>query len=82
MVIGDEKVGKTTLLERYFKGKFNSERKKTVGVEYYHKDYTNNKKETYNIKFWDTAGQERYQAVTKSYYRKALGVIIVFDLTK
>ena len=80
MVIGDEKVGKTTLLERYFKGKFNSERKKTVGVEYYHKDYTNNKKETYNIKFWDTAGQEKFRSVTKNYYQRAHGMIITMSV--
>lgn len=29
----------------------------------------------------DTAGQERFRSVTKSYYRGAVGCIIVFDLT-
>ena len=27
-------------------------------------------------------GQERYKSVTKSYYKNALGVVIVFDVTK
>jgi small GTP-binding protein len=31
---------------------------------------------------WDTAGQERFRAITAVYYRNAVGVIIVFDLTK
>ena len=30
---------------------------------------------------WDTAGQERFRAITAAYYRKALGIIMVFDLT-
>ena len=30
---------------------------------------------------WDTAGQERFRAITAAYYRSALGVIMVFDLT-
>lgn len=34
------------------------------------------------MQLWDTAGQEKFIAVTKSYYRNALGVIIVFDITK
>jgi small GTP-binding protein len=34
------------------------------------------------LQLWDTAGQERYRTVTKSYYRGALGVIIVYDITK
>lgn len=30
---------------------------------------------------WDTAGQERFRAITAAYYRKALGIIMAFDLT-
>ena len=30
---------------------------------------------------WDTAGQDRFRAITSAYYRKALGVIMTFDLT-
>lgn len=77
MVIGDEKVGKTTILERYFNRKFNSERKKTIGVEYYNKNYTFDKnKKTYSLKFWDTAGQEKFRSVAKNYYQRAHGMII------
>ena len=31
---------------------------------------------------WDTAGQEKYRAITVAHYRKALGALIVYDLTK
>lgn len=34
------------------------------------------------FQLWDTAGQERYKSVTKSYYKDAVGVIIVYDITK
>lgn len=33
------------------------------------------------IHIWDTAGTERFKSITKSYYRGALGAIVVFDLT-
>lgn len=30
---------------------------------------------------WDTAGQEKFFALTKAYFKKADGVLIVFDVT-
>ena len=30
---------------------------------------------------WDTAGQERFRSLTTSFYRGAMGFILVFDLT-
>ena len=37
--------------------------------------------ETIRISFFDTAGEEKYHAVTACHYRKALGAIIVYDVT-
>jgi len=33
------------------------------------------------LQIWDTAGQERYRAVTRSYYRGAVGALILYDVT-
>ena len=82
MIIGDEKVGKTTILERYFKREFNSERKKTIGIEKYPKKYTDPiSLKTFDVVIWDTAGQERFKSVTKNYYRKADAMIITMAIT-
>ena len=34
------------------------------------------------LQLWDTAGQERFRSVTKSYYKGAIGVIVVYDVTR
>ncbi|VUZ41312.1 unnamed protein product, partial [Hymenolepis diminuta] len=34
------------------------------------------------LQLWDTAGQERFRSITKSYYRDADAVMLVYDVTK
>ncbi|KAL8168496.1 UNVERIFIED_CONTAM: Ras- protein Rab-44 [Gekko kuhli] len=33
------------------------------------------------LRLWDTAGQERYHSVTKQFFRKADGVVLMYDIT-
>ena len=35
----------------------------------------------YTIKIWDTAGQERFKTLTQSFYKKADGVVMAYDVT-
>jgi len=36
---------------------------------------------TVKAQLWDTAGQEKYRAITVAHYRKALGCLVVYDVT-
>lgn len=81
IIIGDAGVGKTSLLHYFIFNKFKKDPKQTVNVEYSSKKLSIADREIL-LQLWDTAGQERYKSVTKSYYKNALGVIIVYDITK
>jgi small GTP-binding protein len=75
MMIGDEKVGKTAILERFLKKTFLSERKQTIGIEHYDKVIKQDNRD-FLFKVWDTAGQEKFRVMSRSYYQKAHGMIL------
>eukprot|EP01084_Bolivina_argentea_P142260 249937_1 len=80
LVIGDSGVGKTALMERFTDDSFGHAYISNIGVDF--KIIT---KEIYNkrckLQIWDTCGQERFETITKSYYRGAHGILMVYDIT-
>ena len=80
IIVGDAGVGKTSLLHWFIFNKFQKNIKQTINVEYSSKIIRVGNFDL-RLQLWDTAGQEIFKAVTKIYYRKALGVLVVFDLT-
>lgn len=79
IVVGDGTVGKSSLSQRFSKGSFTSEYKKTLGVDFLTKRKEINNKEV-EFLIWDTAGQEYYDSITKRYYKGANAAIIVFSV--
>jgi Ras-related protein Rab-11A len=81
VLIGESGVGKSNMLSRFTKNEFNLESKATIGVEFATKCITSNSK-VIKAQIWDTAGQERFRAITSSYYKGAMGALLVFDISK
>ncbi|KAH0791088.1 small GTP-binding protein [Histomonas meleagridis] len=80
IVIGSSGVGKTAILKRLVDDVFTGESQSTIGVEFLATsvDVDGN---SVKLQIWDTAGQERFRSIAKAYFRSAIGVILVFDLT-
>jgi len=81
VLTGDSGVGKSNLLSRFTRNEFSLESRSTIGVEFSTKEVQVDGK-TIKVQIWDTAGQERFMAITKAYYRNALGALVVFDILK
>ena len=79
--LGDEGIGKTSLIVRYTKGIFLQYSESTIGCSFNAKPLElDNKKVRLDI--WDTAGQERYRSMMPMYYRNSDIVFLCVDLSK
>jgi len=82
VLVGDMNVGKTFLLSRYVKGQVPKNTGPTIGVEFATKTVPLESGCTVKAQIWDTAGQERYRAITTAHYRRAVGALLVYDITQ
>jgi Ras-related protein Rab-7L1 len=82
IVVGEQSVGKTSILNAYVYGIFKENQKSTVGCEFQVKLLpSTNDREEIKLQLWDIAGQERFKSITKVYIRGAIGCIVVTDIT-
>ena len=81
MIIGESKIGKTSLISRYCSNKFiGGAYLSTIGIDFQIKNLVINKKNI-RLQIWDTAGQERYRNIAKNYFQSSDGFIIVYDIS-
>jgi len=80
IIIGDTNTGKSCLLRWFLEKKFKKSASHTIGVEFGSKVVNASGKDV-KLQIWDTAGQERFRSVTRSYYRGAVGCLLVYDIT-
>lgn len=78
VVVGNGAVGKSSMIQRYCKGIFTKDYKKTIGVDFLERQIEVND-EDIRLMLWDTAGQEEFDAITKAYYRGAQACVLAFS---
>lgn len=79
LLLGDTCVGKSSIMARYADNVFDYAIMSTSGVDFKVKNIVIDANEI-TLRIWDTAGQERFKSITRSYYRGAMGIIVVYDL--
>lgn len=91
VLLGEGRVGKTSLMIRYVEGSYSDRRQSTLNASYLDKHITipsqnstasnNNSNTEVDLSIWDTAGQERFHSLGPIYYRDADGAVVVYDIT-
>ncbi|XP_064421822.1 ras and EF-hand domain-containing protein [Latimeria chalumnae] len=80
VLAGDAGAGKSSFLLRLCMNEFRGDIPTTLGVDFQIKKLLVDGERT-TLQIWDTAGQERFRSIAKSYFRKAHGVLLMYDVT-
>ncbi|XP_028287987.1 ras and EF-hand domain-containing protein [Parambassis ranga] len=80
VLAGDAGAGKSSFLLRLTLNDFRGDIQTTLGVDFQMKRMLVDGEKT-NLQIWDTAGQERFRSIARSYFRKAHGVLLLYDVT-
>jgi small GTP-binding protein len=80
VILGETRVGKTSLSERYHMKQFNPITQTTISAGC-QRTAMNINGVDFTFCIWDTAGQERFRSISPIYYRGSHVAIVVFDLT-
>ncbi|CDW80674.1 rab11-family small gtpase [Stylonychia lemnae] len=80
VLLGDQCVGKTSLINRFHLGTHSFKMNSTIGVDFISTYFSTND-EKIPVKIWDTAGQERFRTITQAFYKAADGIMLVYDIT-
>ena len=74
--------GKTELIMRFIKSKFQTDYKLTVGVDILTKDVELANDNICTLSIWDIDGQERFSFIRSTFYKGAAGALLIFDLSR
>ena len=80
LTIGDQFVGKSSIINRYIDDKFNENIRPTLAIDYKTKMIQKGEN-LIKISIYDTAGEEKYRHLIKNYYNGSNGILLVFDIT-
>jgi len=77
--LGDQSVGKTSIITRFMYDNFDRHYQATIGIDFLSKTmYLEDR--TVRLQLWDTAGQERFRSLIPSYIRDSSVAVVVYDV--
>lgn len=78
--LGEQSVGKTSLITRFMYDTFDNTYQATIGIDFLSKTmYLEDR--TVRLQLWDTAGQELFRSLIPSYIRDSSVAVVVYDIT-
>lgn len=81
VLLGDQGVGKSSLVHRFCTNKFEDRYLPTIGGAYLQQEATLKNGDKLKLHLWDTSGQEKFRSMTSLYYKDAVAAVLVYDVS-
>ena len=81
ILVGNAGVGKTAIINRFYKNSFTENMLPTIAMNYIEKKIIIEGQKIY-LSIWDTVGQEEYKSCNKLFLKNSNIVILVYDITR
>ena len=78
--LGDQNVGKSSILNRFLNDTFIEEYQATIGLDFQSKNVQIDNQDSHLL-LYDTAGQEKFRSLIPMYTRDANIILLVYDIT-
>ena len=78
--LGDQSVGKSSILNRFYQDRFEPDYQATIGLDFQSKNVQIDNQDIHLL-LYDTAGQEKFRSLIPMYTRDANIILLVYDVT-
>ncbi|MHA2499761.1 MAG: GTP-binding protein [Candidatus Hodarchaeales archaeon] len=81
VLLGDDQVGKTTLVKAFMGGEITGTYKATIGIDIGRKTISLSGEEVL-FQLWDLSGQESFKKIRRNFYSGTSGAVAVYDISR
>ena len=81
IVLGDQSVGKSCILNRFIYDTFTEDYQATIGLDFKTKEKVKINNQDSKLLLYDTSGQEKFKSLIPMYTRDADIILLVYDVT-
>ncbi|MFX0132792.1 MAG: Rab family GTPase [Candidatus Hodarchaeota archaeon] len=82
IIVGNEGVGKTSIIQKFSKDRFESKYKPTLGLDLVKYSYSYDLNTNLAFTAWDISGKKSFKTLRKSYYPNTEAFLIIYDITQ
>ena len=81
VILGNIKVGKTSIIKRYVSDIFENDYRSTIGISLASKKIWNENEPDMNLQLWNTSGNENFQTMMDNCIKNSSIAVVVYDIT-